>query len=232
MTAAMLELSLVMGNAYNRELSAWEKTRQAQKLKEALLKAKKEDGLEIPGKLRDVIAGLMHESSSNIAKMASISKNASKEIKEEFKKGNLGITGAYEAAKLPPDKQKTVASEIAEGRKMPVKKIAEKAKVFETNTSQNRPVKEMTGKGKGEAIHAKILQEWSRKKEDIPEVRQSVSKAMKKVFETNTARKNWKDIDWTVFLAKGIMHYADCVSEEDLYLLHDIMVRCREKAEK
>ena len=33
MSPAMLELSLVVGNAYNRELTAWEKTQQAQKLK-------------------------------------------------------------------------------------------------------------------------------------------------------------------------------------------------------
>ncbi len=49
MTAAMLDLSLIIGNAYNRELTQWEKTQQAQKLKEALLRAKKEDGLEITG---------------------------------------------------------------------------------------------------------------------------------------------------------------------------------------
>ena len=39
MTEAMFELSLLIGNAYNRELTAWEKTQQANRLKEALLRA-------------------------------------------------------------------------------------------------------------------------------------------------------------------------------------------------
>lgn len=59
------------------------------------MKAKKE-GLVFKGSLREMVAELMNESSSNIAKMNSISKNASAEIKEELKKENLGITAAYE----------------------------------------------------------------------------------------------------------------------------------------
>ena len=41
-------------------------------MKEALLRAKDEDGLEITGKLRDIIAELMNESPTNIARMDSI----------------------------------------------------------------------------------------------------------------------------------------------------------------
>ena len=76
MTPAMLELSLLMGNAYNRELTGWEKSQQAKRLKEALIRAKKEDGLKIPGKLRDVVAELMNESSTNIARMECIDRKS------------------------------------------------------------------------------------------------------------------------------------------------------------
>ena len=126
MTQPMLELSLLMGNAYTRELTAWEKTQQAKRLKEALMRAKKEDGLEIPGKLRDVVAGLMNESSSNIAKMESITHNAVQEIQDQFKNGNMGISAAYEAAKLSPEEQKAVAEKTAEGKNISVKEIAGK----------------------------------------------------------------------------------------------------------
>ena len=113
MTPAMLSLSLVMGNAYNRELSAWEKTRQAQKLKEALIKARDEDGLKIPGRMRDVVAGLMNESGTNIARMESIQKKAIPEIKEALKEGTLGISAAYEASRRAPAGQKEVAAKAA-----------------------------------------------------------------------------------------------------------------------
>lgn len=87
MTAAMLDLSLIIGNAYNRELTPWEKTQQAQKLKEALLRAKKEDGLEITGKLRDIIADLMNESSTNVARMDSINKMPRRRLKSSLHRG-------------------------------------------------------------------------------------------------------------------------------------------------
>lgn len=143
MTPAMLELSLLMGNACNRELTAWEKTEQAGRLKKALIKAKEEDGLELPGKLRDVIAGLMDESSTNIARMDSINSNAAPEIKQEFAKGNLGISAAYEAAKLPPEEQRVIAKEAAEGNGIRAKevaaKVAERAAGKERGAGQTEP---------------------------------------------------------------------------------------------
>ncbi len=283
MTQPMLELSLLMGNAYNRELTAWEKTQQAKRLKEALMRAKKEDGLEIPGKLRDVVAGLMNESSSNIAKMESITHNAVQEIQDQFKNGNMGISAAYEAAKLSPEEQKAVAEKTAEGKNISVKEIAgkrtakkdggnkggskentpeqsiseqsipeqaiqertiqehaiqkEKQKEgFESNTVQQpqkeeKPVEKMSHTEKV-FQHKKILREWEKQSTVITRTTKRVADAIKKVSESNTApQKNWKNIDWTVFLTKAIMHRADQVSEEDLYLLHDIMSRCQKKKE-
>lgn len=283
MTQPMLELSLLMGNAYNRELTAWEKTQQAKRLKEALMRAKKEDGLEIPGKLRDVVAGLMNESSSNIAKMESITHNAVQEIQDQFKNGNMGISAAYEAAKLSPEEQKAVAEKTAEGKNISVKEIAGKRTVkkdggnkggskentpdqsiseqsipeqeiqertiqeqaiqkekqkegFESNTVQQpqkeeKPVEKMSHTEKV-FQHKKILREWEKQSTVITRATKRVADAIKKVSESNTApQKNWKDIDWTVFLTKAIMHRADQVSEEDLYLLHDIMSRCQKKNE-
>ncbi len=126
MTEAVFDLSLLIGNAYNRELSPWERTEQAGRLKKALIRAKEEDGLEIPGKLRDVIAELLNESSTNIARKENLQNHATPEIKEEFAKGNLGISAAYEAAKLPPEEQKEIADEVAAGSNVRAKEIAKK----------------------------------------------------------------------------------------------------------
>lgn len=139
MTEAMLDLSLLIGNAYNRELTAWEKTQQAQRLKEALIRAKKEDGLEITGKLRDVIADLMNESPTNIARMESINNNAAPEIKEELAKGSIGVTTAYEAAKLPPEEQKEIAEKAAAGESIRAKEIAEKVAEKKAGGSYETP---------------------------------------------------------------------------------------------
>jgi len=259
MTPSMLELSLVMGNALNRELTAWERTRQAQRLKETLLKARDEDGLEIRGKLRDVIADLMNESSSNIARMESISSHAAAEIREEFEKGNIGISAAYEASKLPPDVQKELAGKIAEGNHMQVKKIRGKTAEDDKRSGTgpavgraavDRPIrrgvsgaseacdrKEPEGR-KGEESgkrvekrrdkHREILREWGRQNGRNITVSKAVSDAIQRVSEPDIGKEGWEDTEWAVYLTKTIMDLADHVSEGDLYLLHDIVIRCQE----
>lgn len=92
----------------------------------ALIRAKEEDGLEIQGKMRDLVAAMINESSTNVARMDAINNNATPEIKEQLKEGNLGITAAYEAAKLDEDEQKEIAEKAAAGENVRAKEIAEK----------------------------------------------------------------------------------------------------------
>ena len=262
MTPAMLELSLLMGNAYNRELTGWEKSQQAKRLKEALIRAKKEDGLKIPGKLRDVVAELMNESSTNIARMECISNHATSEIDEEFKKGNIGISAAYEAAKLPLDEQREIARQASERGGIKAKEVTERAmkkregkdrgfsvvekqdmkslpqdekQIPEDGSVSKRETKEMEQAVGGGNIrrfkklnrHQEILREWGRERVSLTVIPQTVTEAMQKVSGSDTSKEVWTDVEWAVFLTRVIMNRADCVSEGDLYLLHDIMIRCQ-----
>jgi len=259
MTPAMPELSLLMGNAYNRELTGWEKIQQAKRLKEALIRAKKEDGLKIPGKLRDVVAELMNESSTNIARMECISNHAASEIGEEFKKGNLGISAAYEAAKLPLDEQREIAKQASEKGGITAKEVTERAmkkregkdnrkekgfsvveKQDEKQISEDDLVSKRETKETKQAVgggnirqfkklnrHQEILREWGRERLSLTVISQTVADAKQKVSESDTSKEEWTDVEWAVFLTRAIMNQADCVSEEDLYLLHDIMIRCQ-----
>lgn len=126
MTEATFELSLLVGNAFNRELTAYEKMEQAARLKKALIRAKEEDGLEIQGRMRDIIAETLKESTSNIARMEQINNNLSDSAKEQFKNGNMGITAAYETSKLTEDEQEAIADRYASGEEVRAKEIAEK----------------------------------------------------------------------------------------------------------
>ena len=220
----------------------------------------------------------MNESSSNIAKMESITHNAVQEIQDQFKNGNIGISAAYEAAKLSPEEQKAVAKKTAEGKTVSVKEITGKRTVkkddgnkinpeettpeqtipeqaipkqeipekeiqkekqperFETNTPQQpqkeeKPVEKLSHSEKV-FRHKKILREWEKQDTVIARATKRVADTIKKMAECTSPQKNWKDINWTIFLAKAIIHRADHVSEEDLYLLHDIMTRCQKKEGK
>lgn len=125
-TPAGLELSLLVGNAFNRELTPYEKTEQAARLKKALIRARDEDGLEIQGRMRNLIADVLGESATNIGRMEQINNNLTPEAKEQFKAGNLGITAAYETSKLDEDEQNEIAQQAAAGEDIRAKEIAAK----------------------------------------------------------------------------------------------------------
>ena len=125
MTEATFELSLLVGNAFNRELTAYEKTEQAASLKNALIRAQKEDGLEIKGRMREMIADLLGESATNVGRMEKIANDLTPQAKEQFKNGNLGITAAYETSKLSEEEQNKIAAKAAEGE-VRAKEIAQK----------------------------------------------------------------------------------------------------------
>lgn len=133
-TPAGLELSLLVGNAFNRELTPYEKTEQAARLKKALIRARDEDGLEIQGRMRNLIADVLGESATNVGRMEQINNNLTPEAKEQFKAGNLGITAAYEASKLDEDEQNEIAQQAAAGEDIRAKEIA--AKVAEKTDEQ------------------------------------------------------------------------------------------------
>ena len=76
---------------------------------------------------RVVVAELMNESSTNIARMECISNHAAPEIDEEFKKGNIGISAAYEAAKLPLDEQREIAKQVSQKGGIKAKEVTERA---------------------------------------------------------------------------------------------------------
>ena len=139
MPEATFELSLLVGNAFNRELTAYEKTEQAARLRRALIKARDEDGVEITGKLREIVADILGESSTNVARMEQIEKNLTPEAKEQFKAGKLGVTAAYEASKLSEDEQNEIAAQAAAGEGVRAKEIAEKVKERQAGDDYRTP---------------------------------------------------------------------------------------------
>ena len=76
--------------------------------------------------------------------------------------------------------------------------------------------------------HQEILREWGRESVSLTAITKAVTEEMQKWSDLGTT-EDWSDIEWAVFLTKAIMNRADRVREEDLYLLHDIMIRCQEE---
>ena len=99
------QLMLIHANSTGRVLSAAEIQRQGREIREILVRMK-EEGVEIPGRLRDVVAEQMQISSSRLARLDAIeNKIAVPGIKAAWAKDDLGESVAYEISQLPIEKQ-------------------------------------------------------------------------------------------------------------------------------
>ena len=184
--------------------------------------------------MRDVIAGLMNESSTGIARMDSIQNNAIAEIKEELRKGAIGICAAYEASRLPREEQKALAAKVTENGRVRIKEVAERAR-GKTAVIEDKGVAGcQKEEGKDDireqiaASYSGVMQKWV--KENMCAPTKEAEDAIRKVSKMDTSQKDWGNTEWTVFMAKAIINRADYVSREDLYLLHDIMERSGRKS--
>lgn len=126
MSEIMYELALLAGNGYTQELTDYEKTELAARLKAALEAARDAGEITIEGRVRDLVGEILGEKPTNMARIEKINNNAEPEIKEQFKEGKIGISAAYEAAKLPPEEQQAIAARAAAGENVKTKEIAKK----------------------------------------------------------------------------------------------------------
>ena len=99
------QLMLIHANSTGRVLSGAEIQRQGREIREILVRMK-DNGVEIPGRLRDVVAEQMQISSSRLARLDAIdSKLVVPGIREAWERGELNESAAYELTQLMPEKQ-------------------------------------------------------------------------------------------------------------------------------
>ena len=110
MNETMFMLTLLSANAFNRKLSDWELVEQARLFKEYLIQAK-EEGMTIPGKMRDYIASAMGVSNGKMGQIEKINNSLCEEGKEALRKGDMTFDKAYNTARLPDQEQKAVVED-------------------------------------------------------------------------------------------------------------------------
>lgn len=117
MTETQFRLSLLIGNTFNRKMTDYDLMNQAADWKEVLTQARKEKllVLEEGKRVRDYVAAVLGEKPTKIAQLEAINNNATEEVKEQFEKGNMKITSAYETSRLSEDAQKEVAAAVEAG---------------------------------------------------------------------------------------------------------------------
>lgn len=222
MTPATLELSLIVGNAFNRKLTPYEETEQAARLKAALIRARDEDGLEITGKLRDVVADILQTSRTKVARMDKINNSLEPEAREQYKAGNLGPSAAYETAKLPKEEQRQIAAQAAAGKEVKHKEIAEK--VAEKKAEQAAARAEKAAK-KAEAAQTAAAQAGLQAERAAESADTSVTLTAAHMNPPEPAeQQEWTTRDWAIYHLRELMGVASYITEDDLIVLQDILV--------
>lgn len=146
MDADLEQIEIIVANSY-RKKSDKDLMEEAKRLKSALENLKK-NGKEINGydltmgRMREVLADMLGSSPSKIAKIESVNNHLIPELKEEIGKENgISFSTAYEAAKLPEEKQKELKETLDSGKKVKMNQLKKKAaapkKETETDDKQN-----------------------------------------------------------------------------------------------
>ncbi len=97
------EINLITANATARELTDGERLDQYQALKAALVQLKKEG--KVQGRVRDEMARRLGESTGALGRLNALAANATEEVKDMLRKGEISMSRAYETSKVHPRQQ-------------------------------------------------------------------------------------------------------------------------------
>lgn len=248
MSENMYELALLSGNGYTQGLTDYEKTRLAARLKTVLEKMRETGEISQEGKIRDIVGQIIGEKPTNMARIEKINNGATIEIKEQFKEGNIGISAAYEAAKLPEEEQKAIAARAAAGEDVKTKEIARRVaeKVAAKAQDKAEAAAEAAEKASIEAEQA--IADAAEKQEQAEEEAQNARElkryvdatvALGEVSETDTEKlinaglpedKNTWDIrQWAIYTLRRLMYVVDNLTEDNVQVMQEILIKAEDQ---
>lgn len=114
-------LMLIQTNTEAREIGWSEKTKAATMVEEILVKLQKEQGVQLPGKMRTHVAKLIKTSESQIARAKYISGHLIEKAKQMH---DLSDSAAYQLAHLQPYEQAAICDHYKEGWEITPKQIS------------------------------------------------------------------------------------------------------------
>lgn len=162
------QLLLITTNATARQLTDWEKTQQAEKMRELLERYRKKEKLQ--GRMRELIAKALKTSPTQIGRMDSISRKLSDEFKEEFKEQNINISTAYEISTLPEGVQQEVFQGYIEKGSISIKDVEKKKEEVNIKPKEVKEVIEDIEKPRKEAEEKEIKTRLGQEKEKIEQL--------------------------------------------------------------
>lgn len=144
MTEVEFRMQLLIGNTFNRKMTDYDRMVQASEWKEVLQQAKKEGAFkpEKGTRTRDYIAQIMGVSPATIGELNRIENNATDEVKEQLKEGNITMTAAAAASTLPEEDQNAIAEAAVAGENIRAEEIQQMAQEKKEEAEHSKATEE------------------------------------------------------------------------------------------
>lgn len=229
MTETMYELSLLVGNGFTQDLTAYEKTELAARLKSALKKAKEAGEIELHGSLRALVGEIIGETSGQMGRMEKINNSLIEEAKEQFQAGNIGISAAYETARLPEEEQKKIAEQAATD-KVEAKDIAAMVKERQQKAADEKKLNETVKRAEKAAKRAEDAQIGAAQA-SLQAERSAESADQSAGFAgMNPPELSESDIEnEAVYTLQELIIQAKQITYNELLVLQDILMKCNNR---
>lgn len=111
-SGTLQELALIFTNSTQRERSDYEKMQEIQRVRELLEGYSRNN--DLPGRKRDIIAGILNTSKSTISRLDNIRRHMLPEFMEEYKAGRISTAAANEIAGASSEKQRALWQQYRE----------------------------------------------------------------------------------------------------------------------
>lgn len=234
MTETEFRIHVLIGNAFNRHYTDYDKMIEAEEWKSALKAAQKEKLLilEHGERVRDYVARIMGTSPAVIGDYNRINNNAVPEIKEQFKDGTIGVTSAAAASQLPPEEQKEIADRVAAGedikaqeiREMVDAKKAEEAEMKETASETVVQTEATDSKGTGTATEDTDEEITAPDKES-----RSITEQKKEQMSDTDTNAEEKENARSLHALKMLEKYYIYMNDEETGILERILEDCKRR---
>lgn len=106
-TDTMRRLRLIFANSHTRVLTPPELAQQAEQVKKLLIELK-EQGVELPGRMREHVAEALNVSASKLARVQAIRNNLIRELLAEYDAGRINESVAYRCSQESGDMQRRI----------------------------------------------------------------------------------------------------------------------------
>lgn len=213
--SALRELILIFTNSTQRERSDYEKMHEIQRVRELLEDYAKNN--DLPGRKRDIIAGILNTSKSTISRLDNIRRHIIPEFMQEYKAGKIPTATANEIAGISSERQRELWQQYEETGSIKKKEAAAVKQEEKPGAKEEMQTQPESAEEKQE--QARQEKQRQEEPEDIPEPEETTVTVTR--TQDNTDRK-------TLIIAgrinpnkeyngMNIKYFMDAVTNSDLF---------------